>query len=125
MLFKELKRNLTKDYSGMPVHRVAVLGDSATQFLAKGIHAYGYEVRINFDVFEAEFDQLDRQVLDPQSELYRSHPESVVISMASEKLFARFAAADPRERSNFSSQVLSEMETRWSNLAQLSNARVI
>ena len=44
MLFSELKKNLNKDRSGMPERRLALLGDSATQFLAKAIQAYGQAI---------------------------------------------------------------------------------
>ena len=80
MLFKELKQNLNKDFSSLPKRSLALLGDSATQFLAKAIKAYGYEEKINFEVFEADFDQLDRQILDSESELYHSKPEYIVLS---------------------------------------------
>ena len=35
--FKELKRNLKKDISCYPTIKVALLGDTATQFLATAI----------------------------------------------------------------------------------------
>ena len=70
MLFKDLKRNLNKDFSALPPCRLALLGDSATQFLAKAIRAQGYDEKLSLEIFEADFDQMDRQILDPNSELY-------------------------------------------------------
>jgi hypothetical protein len=35
--FKELKQKLKKDTSSLPVLKVALLGDTATQFLATGL----------------------------------------------------------------------------------------
>ena len=88
MLFRELKKNLSRDFSKLPVRRLALVGDSATQFLAKAIKAYGYEEKINLEIFEAEFNQLDHQILDPTSELYHSNPEFIVLYLSAEKYWA-------------------------------------
>lgn len=68
--FKELKRNLKKDFSALPIIKVSLLGDSATQFLATAIKGMGFERGYNIDLFEAEYNQVERQVLDPTSDLY-------------------------------------------------------
>lgn len=64
--FKELKRNLKKDVSNLPTIKVSLLGDSATQFLATGIKGMGIERGYNTDLFEAEYNQVERQVFDRQ-----------------------------------------------------------
>ena len=69
--FKELKRNLKKDVSTFPILKVSLLGDSATQFLAVAIRGEGIERGYNIDLFEAEYNQVERQVLDPTSDLYQ------------------------------------------------------
>lgn len=68
--FKELKRNHKKEFSDMPKIKVSLLGDSATQFLATAIKGMGIERGYNIDLFEAEYNQVERQVLDPTSDLY-------------------------------------------------------
>ncbi len=125
MLFKDLKRNLSKDFAGLPVRRLALLGDSATQFLAKAIKGYGYEEKLNFDIFEADYDQLDRQILDPGSELYHARPEFVVLYLCAEKLWQRFVALDARVKPQFADQVLAEIKHWWQTLATHSKAKVI
>jgi len=125
MLFKDLKKNLTKDFSSLPVFRLALLGDSATQFLAKAIRAYGYEEKINFEVFEADFDQFDHQILDANSELYHSNPQFIVLYLAAEKLLYRFAATPLAERTAFSEQVLSQIQNWWKTVAARCKAKII
>jgi FkbH-like protein len=125
MLFKDLKTNLNKDFSSLPVRRLALLGDSATQFLAKAIKGYGYEERINFEVFEADFDQLDRQILDPASEVYHSHPEFIVLYPSRERLWERFVAVPPEARNHFAEQILSEIQNWWGAIAKNSKAKII
>ena len=69
--FKELKRNLKKEVFNLPIVKVSLLGDSATQFLATSIKGMGIERGYNIDLFEAEYNQVERQVLDPTSDLYQ------------------------------------------------------
>ena len=125
MAFKDLKRNLTKDFSGLTVRQLALLGDSATQFLGKAIRGHGYDEKINFEIFEADYDQLDRQILDPSSELYHSKPEFVVLYLSSEKLWKRFAATTTKAKSSFADQILSELKNWWLTIAANSKAKII
>jgi FkbH-like protein len=125
MLFKDLRKNLNKDYSTLPVCRLSLLGDSATQFLAKAIKAYGYEEKIGFEIFEADFDQLNREILDPGSELYHSHPEYIVLYLSAEKLWDRFAATEPQTRDHFADNILSEIQNWWQTVARHSQAKII
>lgn len=125
MLFGELKKNLDKDFSPLRLCRLALLGDSATQFLAKAIKAQGYEEKLHFEIMEADFDQLDRQILDANSELYHSQPEYIVLYLSSEKLLDRFAGTGLEARTRFAGQVAAEIKTWWDTIAQHSRAKII
>ena len=46
--FTRLKRNLRKDYTGLQPVRVALLGDTATQWLAQAIRGAGYERGLDY-----------------------------------------------------------------------------
>ena len=117
MLFSELKQNLSRDFSALPKRRLALLGDSATQFLAKAIKGYGYEEKINFEIYEADFDQLNSQILDANSELYHFQPEYIVLYLSAEKLLDRFAATGLEARTRFGEQVLAEIQNWWTTIA--------
>lgn len=84
--FKELKRNLKKDLSTLPVLKVALLGDTATQFLTTSIRGVGVERNYNIEVFEAEYNQVERQFLDPTSDLYKFNADFIVIFQSTHKL---------------------------------------
>jgi FkbH-like protein len=125
VLFRDLKRNLNRDVSGLKVRRLALLGDSATQFLATAIRGHGIEEGINIELFDADYDQVDRQIGDPDSELYRAKPEFVVIYLSAERLWQRFTGLPPDGRTQFGEQVLAEIANRWQTVGRQGSARII
>ena len=125
MLYKDLKNNLDKDFSGLPTRRLGLLGDSATQFLAKAIRARGYEAKMALEVFDADFDQIESQVLDAGSELYESKPEFVVLYPSVERLWARYSATPPGDRTSFADRIVAEIRAWWQNIGRHSQAKII
>lgn len=87
--FKQLKRNLKKDASALPSIKVALIGDTATQFLATGIRGMGYERGYNIILFEAEYNQVERQFLDPSSELYSFDADFIIVFQSTHKLLEK------------------------------------
>ncbi|MFA5196408.1 MAG: hypothetical protein WC401_11475, partial [Bacteroidales bacterium] len=59
--FTHLRKNLKKDFSGLIQVKVAVLGDTSTQFLAEAIRSMGYEKDFNIVMWEADYNQIERQ----------------------------------------------------------------
>ena len=84
--FKEIKRNLKQDLNGLTSIKVALVGDTATQFLATAIKGMGVERSYNIDLFEAEYSQVERQLLDPTSDLYQFNADFIVIFQSTHKL---------------------------------------
>ena len=84
--FTQLKRNLKSDISGLPTFKVAVVGDTATQLLCTAIRGMGVERGYNIDLFEAEYNQVERQFLDPTSDLYQFNADFIVIFQSTHKL---------------------------------------
>ena len=54
--FSILKKSLKKPVKGFKTIRLAILGDSATQFVAQAIKGMGVENSLNLEIFEAEFN---------------------------------------------------------------------
>lgn len=92
--FKQLKRNLKKDTSALRPLRVSLLGDSATQFLATAIKGMGIERGFNIDLFEAEYNQVERQVLDPTSDLYQHDAKYTIVFQSTHKLLEKYSLMD-------------------------------
>ncbi len=84
--FSQLKKNLKNDCSALPSLRLAVVGDTATQFLCTAIRGLGVEHGYNIALYEAEYNQVERQLLDPTSDLYQFDADFIVIFQSTHKL---------------------------------------
>jgi FkbH-like protein len=101
MDFFELKKNLKKDYSGFKRLKLAVLADSSTQFLVAALRAYAYEVRVNLEIYEADFGQIDRQIVDTSSEFYQFNPEFVLLFQSTPKILETFGKTSREGAAHF------------------------
>lgn len=82
----QLKKNLKLDNSGLPEVKVALAGDTATQLLSTAIRGMGVERGYSIDLFEAEYNQVERQFLDLSSDLYQFDADFIVIFQSTHKL---------------------------------------
>ena len=82
----QLKRNLKSDLTGFPSFKMAVVGDTATQLLCTAIRGMGVERGYNIELFEAEYNQVERQLLDPTSDLYQFNADFIIIFQSTHKL---------------------------------------
>jgi HAD superfamily phosphatase (TIGR01681 family) len=99
--FNHLKKNLKKATDSYKYIRIAILSDSASQLITQAIKGYGIEHSINFDVFEADYNQIDRQVLDPGSDLYEFAPDYLIILRSTERLSKSFYKLDRNGKEDF------------------------
>lgn len=89
--FKALQKNKKRDSSSLPTLKVALLGDSATQFLAVAIQGTAVERGYNIDLFEADYNQVERQVLDVTSDLYDFKADYVIVFQSAHKLLSKYS----------------------------------
>lgn len=101
MTFNELKKNLKKDFAGLKQLKLAILGDSATQFLAKSIRGAGYIAHLDIQIFEADFNQIERQIFDLDSELYGFQPDVTVIFESGHMLLQKYSKMEGKQRTGF------------------------
>lgn len=102
--FSALTRNLKKDFSGLKSIKLAVLGDTATQLLCQALRGTGYDQGLNLVIWEAAFDQVEGQVLDPGSALYTFAPDIVLIFQSTHKLLGKY------DKLKGEHQILAEQE---------------
>ena len=125
MNFNSLKKNLKKDFSHFKTIKLALLGDSATQMYVQAIKGYGYEVGINFDIFEADYSQIELQVYDKNSELYQFNPEYVIIFYSSTKLFKKFGEKNLSDKSIFAQQEIEGFEKLYQTIGNQLKSKII
>jgi len=65
-------------------------------------------------VYEAEFDTIQQELLNPQSETYRSNPEFVVLFTTTQALWHRYASA--ADKASFADDFCSELFGHWERL---------
>lgn len=118
--FSQLRKNLKKDFSGLKKVRVGLLGDSASQLLCQAIRGAGFDDGLDIEIFEADYNQIDRQIQDAGSELYEFDPEVVVIHQSTQKLLARYNTSKASERQNLAQE---EIERLVDNLAALNRQK--
>lgn len=111
IIFKQLKRNLKRDVSAFPTIKVSLLGDSATQFLATAIKGMGIERGYNIDLFEAEYNQVERQVLDPTSDLYQHEAKYTIVFQSTHKLMEKYAMMSADEQARMADDRLDFIRT--------------
>ena len=84
--FPQLKKNLKADLTKLPKVKLALVGDTATQLLVTAIRGMGVECGYNMEVFEAEYNQVERQFFDTSSELYQFDADFIVLFLSTHKL---------------------------------------
>ena len=114
--FKDLKRNLKKDVSNLPTLKVSLLGDTATQFLAVAIKGEGIDRGYNIDLFEAEYNQVERQVLDPTSDLYAHGAKYTVVFQSTHKLLEQYSLMPASDWSTLANKRLNFIRTVCENV---------
>lgn len=122
-LKKSIKRNKDKEYKDNL--SIAVLGDTATQFISTAIEGMGYEYGIRADVYDAEYDSIDTEILDSSSALYEKPRDFVVIYMSAEKLYEHYQDTSVTDRASFAQNIAERIENNWRVLAGNYSAKII
>jgi FkbH-like protein len=123
--FAELKKNLKKDFTGLTPLKVALLGDSATQLLVQALRGAGYTEGFDMQVWEADFNQVERQVFDTGSELYEYNPDIIIFFQSSHKFLGTYNKLKPEAYSLLADNRLQLVSDMYSQLKQHLKAKII
>ncbi len=105
--------------------RLAVLGNCATQFFSDAIEGYGKIQGLNISVYDADYNQIDEQLLDPLSEVYSFKPNHILIWLGTEKLYEEFLRFDISSRSSFAENYMQKIERYWNLISKNSSANIL
>ena len=105
--FQELKKITKHMPADLPAIKVALTGDTATQFLTTAIRGTGAERGYQIDLFEAEYNQVERQFLDPSSELYQTDADFIVLFQSTHKLGEKHSLLPPSQQESLAEERLA------------------
>ncbi len=117
---KELKKLAKQQPEGKAI-KLALVGDTATQFLATAIKGMGVERGYNIDLFEAEYNQVERQFMDPTSDLYAFEPQYIVVFQSTHKWNEHYSMMPADARGTLADERLNFVR----NIAQMTSAKII
>ena len=89
--------------------RIALLADTSSQILAGALRGTAYNQSMNLEIFESEFDQIDMQVLSPNSALHKFAPETAILFQSCDRLAQKFSMMDADERVQLSETFVSHV----------------
>ena len=123
--FAQLKKNAKKDSSNFKKHKLAIMGNCATQHIAKALQGYAYSENIGLDILDTDYNLIDAEIMDTSSEFYEFSPNSTLIVMCVEKLYEEFCELDNTMKSSFSESVYSRICEQWSMINQNTNTHIL
>lgn len=122
--FQQLKALAGQTGDGLPELNMFLVGDSATQFLATAIRGMGRERGFHVNLQEADYDQVEQQLQSPDSELFRSGADYILIFQSTRKAALRHSRMTVQQQAAFAEERISFLASVCSNPA-LTNRHII
>jgi len=123
--YSEYKKVLKETIEPLYEVKIAVMGDFATQKLCDMLKAVMHENKIKISLYEADFDAIDTEIFNPDSELYHFQPNYIFISTASKKQQLKFNGLDLSEKADFAINYLEKTKLWWDTINQNIKTNVI
>jgi FkbH-like protein len=79
--------------------------------LAGALKGYVRHLGHQLDLYEADFDQIEMQVLDPASALHEFAPETTIIYLAAERVAADYGTLSIPQRANFANEFMERVRS--------------
>lgn len=122
--FKELRNAIKNDVSQLSGVKLSLVGDTATQLLATAIKGYGVLRGFNIDLFEADYNQVERQFMDPSSDLYQFEADFIVVFQSTHKLGEYHSVLSQEQQANLAEERLDFVTSICANPA-LASKKII
>ena len=105
--------------------RLAVLGYRSTQFLAKFILDAALIHGIQIELYEADYNQLEVEILNMDSALYAFNPQIVLIVNSLEKWKKQFYTTKASKKAHFYEDIASQQANHCKALTQRLSAQIV
>jgi FkbH-like protein len=123
--FLQIKQNIKKDFSEFKKIKLAILGDSSTQFLNIAIKGLAYDYNLNLEIWESDYDQIPLQVFDSSSDLYSFNPDLILIFKSSHKLLQKYNSQSLHDKTSFADDEITDIKEIYTFLSNNSNSKII
>ena len=94
----------------MPHLKVAILGDSATQLLCTAIKGMAKLHNFDVSIFEADYSQIELQVLNPDSAYHAFEPDFTIIFQSTHKLLEKYNSDAPHSHSDLAQERMAQID---------------
>ena len=122
--FNQLRKLAKKGLTEGAKVKVAIIGDTATQLLVTAICGRGIECGYNIEIFEAEYNQVERQFMDPTSDLYQFDADFIVVFQSTHKLGEHHSALSQEQQTILAEERL-QFITGICTIPALANKKII
>lgn len=122
--FNHLKKLSKQNDKSLPAILIALLGDTATQLLATAIKGMGQVRNFKAELFEADFNQVEMQFLDKNSELYKFNADFAIVFQSTHKLLGKKTENLAENRLHFVKEILSKFSGKiiYFNYAEIDDS---
>lgn len=97
--------------------KIAVIGNYATQFLTKPLGKNFKKAGMDIQLYHAEFNTIDFELVDLESELYQFEPDFIIWHESTLGLRDLFYQSSLHERANFAINYMNRVENYLSQLS--------
>jgi predicted enzyme involved in methoxymalonyl-ACP biosynthesis len=98
------------DGASAPRHRLAILGSNSTQYLNKALKLTAVISDIALDVYEADYDSIEIEILNEESSFYQYKPDTTYIGYSALTLNTHFSSLPPAEQTTFSTSFCEKLK---------------
>ena len=121
--FKELSRTKLTESLSFKKKNIALLSDQSSQLLTKAIYGYGIRKSFNLSIWEAPIDQIDNQILNPQSEFKNNNFDTTIIFESSHSLLRKYNLTHDKE--GFSEEQFVRLKNLIKELLRSNHSKII
>jgi FkbH-like protein len=121
--FFTLKKAAGKNDKDLTEVRLAILFDSSSQFFHQAIKGYGKLTGLNYEIYESDYNQVEKEILTGNSKLYQSDPDFIIIGYSTQKLYQKFFVT--KDRVSFADQMLEKFKDLCETLCSRKKTNII
>lgn len=115
MTFNELKKLSKKPVNGGIKLKAALLGDTATQFMAAALKGTAVKFGFDLELFEADFNQVENLLSSTNSALNEFGADFIIVYQSSRKLLEKHLRLDFNSQKNLAEERVKFLKTACEN----------